>query len=416
QIAVSANADRTGRSSSAPDAIPQLLGLDGLTAIVSEQNRLSVISIDQLVQVVTGRLTNWSQLGYAPGQINVYIGDSKSTTFNLFKALVLDPSNENPTQNARRFASEIDLAQAVSSDKNAIGITSVSLKGSAKSLDISTTCNVSYSPTPFNIKADEYPLTRHVFLYTTSAPRAHHANGLINFGLTDQAQQIISQAGLINQSIEFLPFKKQGDRIVRSLDPSGDSFDLNLLRTLINEIGESSRMSVSFRFRPASFALDPASLENVKRLAALLSGEELRNADLLLIGFSDALGAFDRNRELSIVRARQVKQALLDAAGGRIDAARLQTRGYGELIPVGCNDDPQGRARNRRVEIWVRTNAVPVNAPQIAAPKPREETKRQQRTTRAPAGNAPAGNVNNDPLFREFLKWNRQQQQQPQSN
>ena len=38
-------------------------------------------------------------------------------------------------------------------------------------------------------------------------------------------------------------------------------------------------------------------------------------------------------------------------------AARLQARGAGDSAPVAANDSPAGRARNRRVEIELRTGA-----------------------------------------------------------
>jgi outer membrane protein OmpA-like peptidoglycan-associated protein len=31
----------------------------------------------------------------------------------------------------------------------------------------------------------------------------------------------------------------------------------------------------------------------------------------------------------------------------------IEVRGYGELMPVACNDSETGREKNRRVEIWL---------------------------------------------------------------
>ncbi|MBN1353285.1 MAG: OmpA family protein [Candidatus Omnitrophica bacterium] len=57
------------------------------------------------------------------------------------------------------------------------------------------------------------------------------------------------------------------------------------------------------------------------------------------------------NRELSTARANNVYHYLVEK--GRIDPARLMTIGYGEFRAVADNSTPEGRAKNRRVEIVI---------------------------------------------------------------
>ena len=65
-------------------------------------------------------------------------------------------------------------------------------------------------------------------------------------------------------------------------------------------------------------------------------------------GHTDARGGAEYNQGLSARRANSVK-LYLQAAG--IEAARLQAAGYGFSQPIAPNDDPLGRAQNRRVEL-----------------------------------------------------------------
>jgi outer membrane protein OmpA-like peptidoglycan-associated protein len=65
-------------------------------------------------------------------------------------------------------------------------------------------------------------------------------------------------------------------------------------------------------------------------------------------GHTDAQGGAEYNQGLSERRANAVK-LYLQAAG--IEATRLRAAGYGFTQPVGPNDDPLGRAQNRRVEL-----------------------------------------------------------------
>jgi OmpA-OmpF porin, OOP family len=58
------------------------------------------------------------------------------------------------------------------------------------------------------------------------------------------------------------------------------------------------------------------------------------------------------NRALSERRAEAVKRWLVEREG--IEAARLETRGWGESRPVADNDTDEGRQKNRRVEVVIR--------------------------------------------------------------
>ncbi len=70
---------------------------------------------------------------------------------------------------------------------------------------------------------------------------------------------------------------------------------------------------------------------------------------LTIEGHTDNIGSADYNQKLSEARAGAVRDALVNRYG--IAATRLTSRGYGLTKPVETNATPQGRARNRRVEL-----------------------------------------------------------------
>jgi phosphate transport system substrate-binding protein len=402
-----------------PSVREHVLARDGLLVVVSPENPMSAISIDQLASVFAGKIDDWAQLGQTSGKINVYARNKDSGTLDTFRSTVFGAADRLITPNAQLFGSDAELSDAVAGDPRGIGFTSYAYRRKAKALAISTACGIIHSPSIFGIKAGDYPLSRYFFLYTDLKPSDGHAGGLLDFALSGKAQKIISGAGFINQSLEYLPFKQQGDRIVSALDLQSDNFNLELMQQLISDIGQLSRLSVTLRFRTASFSLDPQSQKKVEQLAAVLSGKTMQGKEILLLGFSDAVGAFDKNRELSVIRAREVKQAILRVSGGRIDEAQLTEKGYGELLPVGCNDNPVGRARNRRVEVWFEAPAAPAQQKKIVAPAPQNN---ETATPTPPESVATAPQPQNDQtssglteeqkaqLFQEFLEWRRNQQ------
>jgi len=71
-------------------------------------------------------------------------------------------------------------------------------------------------------------------------------------------------------------------------------------------------------------------------------------------GHTDNLGGDAYNLDLSKRRAAAVKQALVSRFN--VDAARLQTNGFGDSKPKDTNETLEGRARNRRVELTRKEN------------------------------------------------------------
>lgn len=84
----------------------------------------------------------------------------------------------------------------------------------------------------------------------------------------------------------------------------------------------------------------------LKQIAGVLT--ENPGLKVQIVGHTDADGDESANMDLSKRRAESVKTALAQEFG--INAGRLETDGKGESEPVDKNDNPAGKATNRRVE------------------------------------------------------------------
>lgn len=87
------------------------------------------------------------------------------------------------------------------------------------------------------------------------------------------------------------------------------------------------------------------TLENLTKIKILL--EENPEGNLLIEGYASSDGDEDYNIELSVKRAEAVRQYLVNLG---IPESRLKVQGFGEGAPIGDNEDPKGRAINRRVQ------------------------------------------------------------------
>ena len=102
---------------------------------------------------------------------------------------------------------------------------------------------------------------------------------------------------------------------------------------------------IYFKFAHAD--IRPQSEAILKQIAVALKNNP--EWHLSIVGHTDNVGGDVANLELSRRRAAAVKAALVERYG--ISAERLTSSGYGASQPQEKNDTPQGRARNRRVEL-----------------------------------------------------------------
>ena len=70
-----------------------------------------------------------------------------------------------------------------------------------------------------------------------------------------------------------------------------------------------------------------------------------------IVGHTDSTGSDAINNPLSLQRAESVKDFLTDRS---VPANRIETQGRGSREPIASNATPDGQAKNRRVEIFLR--------------------------------------------------------------
>ena len=92
----------------------------------------------------------------------------------------------------------------------------------------------------------------------------------------------------------------------------------------------------------------PESQGTLDDIAAALS--EHPAATIRVESHTDNVGTLESNLNLSQARARSIKNELVDRG---VEAARIETAGMGQDLPIASNDTPDGRATNRRSEIIV---------------------------------------------------------------
>ncbi len=128
------------------------------------------------------------------------------------------------------------------------------------------------------------------------------------------------------------------------------------LKNVKGEFENASRTDEGIKFTLASDLLFPTNSsflteqakEELSKLAKLLKEDPSKK--IRVDGHTDATGEAPYNQWLSEKRAASVEKFLVDAG---ITASRITTKGLGQTKPVADNKTPEGRQKNRRVEVVI---------------------------------------------------------------
>ena len=308
-----------------------VLGLDGIAVVVNQANPLTSLTKDQLARIFSGEVTDWSAVGGHGGSIQLYARDDKSGTYDTFKNLVL--SGGNVASSAKRFEDSSALSDAVSNDPNGIGFIGLPYVRSAKALAVSERGAMAMLPNRFTVATEDYPLSRRLFLYTPGSPQNKYTRKFVQFAISRAGQDIVAANSFVAQTVA-------SQRQTVASDAPADYRRLT---------AGAERLSLDFRFRTGSAALDNKALVDLDRVIGFVSDLHYSGDSVLLFGFADSTGGQQLNQRLSEDRAKTVQQ--------QFEQRGLHpgtVRGFGSSLPVASNDTDEGREKNRRVEIWVR--------------------------------------------------------------
>lgn len=345
----------SGRGDMRSDEQEKVIGLDGVVVVTSKRNRLRVIGEEALARIFAGEVTDWSQLGLPQAPIKIYLQDPEGATASLFKDVVLTPRGKRFLSNVQIVSGDRAVDEAVAQDPTGIGLSTFSKTNAAKIVDIRGVCGLQVSPTRYTIKTEEYPLTQRIFAYKDAKADSPIVSRFFEFLDSDTAQDEMDLSSLVGLGVSYQNNNEQGLRYLSAIFPSDVEVSFNQLRGMSERMLAADRMSITFRFDFASSNLDARAREDIDRLVQVLITGDFENKEILLVGFTDAIGEAYKNQSLSERRANFVRNALIEAApAGSLDQIKVEALGFGEISPVACNQSDNGRAINRRVEVWVR--------------------------------------------------------------
>jgi phosphate transport system substrate-binding protein len=170
------------------------VALDGLSVYVNPENSLKELTVAQVGDIFTGKITNWKDVGGADAPITVYSRENSSGTYEFFKANVL--LGKDFVSSAQTMPGTAAIVQAVVKDKNGIGYGGAAYGGSSKLLAIKKTdTSPAIAPTEETVVNETYPIWRFLYIYVDPAKDKGEIAAYLNWIRSDDGQKYVKDVG-----------------------------------------------------------------------------------------------------------------------------------------------------------------------------------------------------------------------------
>ena len=166
---------------------------DGITLYVNEHNPVNELTLEQLREIYTGKITNWNQVGGSNSKIILYGRENSSGTFAYFRDNVLKGKDYAPS--CQHMPGTAAVVNAVSKDKNGIGYGGAAYAKGVKEIAVKKdAATPGVKPNAQTIKNGTYPISRYLYMYLRNRPSGE-AKQFIDWVLSPEGQPIAVKVG-----------------------------------------------------------------------------------------------------------------------------------------------------------------------------------------------------------------------------
>jgi phosphate transport system substrate-binding protein len=165
------DAEKAAMKEQGVEPCKHVVAFDALPVIVHPSNRVKGLTIDQVRDIYTGKITNWKEVGGSDRKIVVISRDTNSGTFETFMHLVMG-EDAKIKESAEYTGSNGAVRQRVQMTKGAIGYAGLGfVDRSVKPLSIN-----GIEPSADTVVDKTYPLARELYMFTKGTPIAQSLN------------------------------------------------------------------------------------------------------------------------------------------------------------------------------------------------------------------------------------------------
>jgi phosphate transport system substrate-binding protein len=170
------------------------VALDGLSVYVNPDNSLKELTVGQIGDIFTGKITNWKAVGGPDAPITVYSRENSSGTYEFFKEHIL--KGRDFVASAQTMPGTAAIVQAVLKDKNGIGYGGAAYGGGSKLVSVKKDDgSPAIEPTEQNVEDGTYPIWRYLYIYVNPALDKGDVAAYLNWIRSDDGQKYVKDVG-----------------------------------------------------------------------------------------------------------------------------------------------------------------------------------------------------------------------------
>jgi len=168
----------------------QILGTYTVGIMVNAANPVSNLTSNQVQLLFTGKIQNWKEAGGPDAPVHLVIRDPVSGTYLGFKELAM--AYQDYGQHVQLFTNYTAMAEEVAHDPNAVGYTGLD-QLNHPGIKIVSVDGV--NPSAATVNSHKYLYARPLWLYTDADKEPPAARDFINYVLSPDGQQVVTQMG-----------------------------------------------------------------------------------------------------------------------------------------------------------------------------------------------------------------------------
>ena len=176
----------------AAGAVANVVAKDGVAVIVNPANGVEDLTVEQIADIFSGKITNWSELGGEDMEIAVYGREAGSGTRGAFEEIV---GVVDACQLTNEYSSTGDLVGNVAGNENAIGYASLSaVDETVKAVKVA-----GVECTEDTVKDGSYAIQRPFVMVTKEGTElSAAAQAFLDYAMSAEAAPIIAAAGAVS--------------------------------------------------------------------------------------------------------------------------------------------------------------------------------------------------------------------------
>jgi len=167
-----------------------VIGSYSVAVVVNAANPVANLTKEQVRDLFTGVVTNWSAVGGPDAPVHLFTRDPISGTYIGFKELAMEDKSYAPDKNL--FTNYQGIIADVAKDTAGIGYSSLELM---KSSGVKSVSIGGIAPSVESVNNGEYPYVRKLHLFTSKGHETADALDFIRFALSDRGQKILAETG-----------------------------------------------------------------------------------------------------------------------------------------------------------------------------------------------------------------------------